>query len=136
MPHLLDHVRIHHSPGPGERVKTTCPHCERPTFWVARPRNQNKRSRTPKPEGYLSAVLADGSCTTCWRERNNVIRPSQASGVVIHANTFRTPMTDAEMEIARRALARMALNRRRRGIPPEGVDPGWIRRRGLSLLEA
>lgn len=45
-------------------------------------------------------------------------------------------MTDAEMVLARQALAKMTENRRRRGIPVDGADPEIIRRRGLSLLEA
>jgi hypothetical protein len=45
-------------------------------------------------------------------------------------------MTDAEMELARRALARMAESRRARGVPAEGLDPDLIQRRGRSLIEA
>lgn len=109
-----------------------CPGCDRPSFYPRR----NGNLRSPIPNGYLSAVTADGTCTRCWRLKTGKTRPTVKGLDGARGAMIRRVMTDDEIEAARRGLARMAENRRRRGIPADGLDPERIQRRGLSLLEA
>ncbi|GGH93928.1 hypothetical protein ACFFGR_09470 [Arthrobacter liuii] len=118
-------------------MKAICPGCGRATFWRFRDRKDAGKSRPALPEGFLSAVTADGACMTCWRARNGKTRAIPVDPALAPRGiSNRAPMTEEQITAARMSLARFTEDRRVRGIPAEGINPWELHRPGLSLLEA
>lgn len=105
---------------------TICPHCERPTVFVSRSGDSQSRKRPDDlPRNIITAVTADGTCTTCWRATKGQPRPSMRGMLVgiKYPTIGRAPLTDEQIEQARQDIERFWEDRRRRGIHPEGAEP-------------
>lgn len=107
-------------------MNMTCPRCERPTAFISRSGGKKHTRKRPAdlPRNIITAVTADGTCTTCWRATKGQPRPSMRGLLGIKYPTLnRGPLTDEQIEEARLSIERFWADRRRRGIDPEGADP-------------
>ena len=106
-----------------------CPRCERPVIFISRSYSNPCRRR---PEGLskdiVTAVTADGLCTTCWRATKGKPRPSLKGLLdgIKYPPIGRGPLTDEQIEQARQDIERFWADRRARGIPEDGLDPSEL----------
>jgi hypothetical protein len=70
--------------------------------------------------GLLVAVVRDGTCATCHRNRKRGRVPGDRR-YTGHGRFLKGTMSDAECEAIRERLRVMELDRRARGIPAEGI---------------
>lgn len=116
-------------------MKTQCPYCERTTWWPQRVGNFRTRPKD-LPRYIVNAVLADGECCTCYRERRGIKRHSERGVDNTMEPAYKYQMDDAEAERVRNDLERYWERRRQRGIHPNGRPAELLHKGGLTLLEA
>jgi len=104
-----------------------CPRCGRQTAYPDRIGNMRVLPRdVPKDTPF--AINRDGTCYTC--------REAEKGGRV--RNRRRREPTEREVWATRQALEAMWRSRRRRGIPPEGIDTGplLLQLQGVTMVRA
>ena len=114
--------RLTQAPPPAEQKILKCPGCGRATVRRHRLYLGKEYIRTAdKPKGVVYCVREDGTCDKCWRTER------AKAGIVSMAKRKRATdkyyheMTDAEIERAQDGLRDYWIQRRLRGIPPEGI---------------
>lgn len=118
-----------------------CPDCHRETYHVSqKTRTEHYLTGKPLPKppkaGVILAARADGTCTTCCRRQRGKTRTrTYDAGARPERLLNKTALTDEEVEAIREKLTIMALDRRARGIPEDGITPyEWKKRNGNGGL--
>jgi hypothetical protein len=109
------------APKPEDQPILHCPACGRATVKRNRLFLGKEYVRTaPKPEGTVYAVRDDGTCDKCWRvERAKSGKPTAVRNRAL--DKYHHEMTDEEIERAADGLRDYWIQRRLRGVPPEGI---------------
>lgn len=110
---------------PAAAQPTHCPDCRRPVF----PRRQSRTGRANDViKGKVQAVLSDGTCNTCYVKRRGWSRPTRAKSKQAQPEIQMLPprftpeqISDYEVERCRERFEAYVSNRRRRGIPEDGM---------------
>jgi hypothetical protein len=98
-----------------------CPDCARETVYVPVPERPGTSGKVvERKPGVLLAVVRDGTCATCHRNRKHGRVPGDRR-YTGHGRFLKGVMSDAECEAIRNRLRVMELDRRARGIPAEGI---------------
>jgi hypothetical protein len=109
------------APKPEDMPILHCPRCGRETVLRRRLYLGKEYIRTaPKPSGVVYAVRGDGTCDKCGR----IERETSGKAPVARArsyNKYKHELTDEEIDQARDNLTAYWIQRRLRGVHPEGI---------------